>query len=90
MGIYRSPSRKTILIMNSLNDVNNNISTKNIVLIGDTNIDIYPNNLDPLREKYLMFRVIHGIFPTHLSPRELIPAMTIFELHLISSLQHLK
>lgn len=67
IATYRSPSFKNI--DNFLADLNNTLqnysSYKNIIVIGDINIDITPSRIDSNSEKYLNLTAFHGLLPAH-------------------------
>lgn len=67
ISIYRSPSFKNIdTFLISLNNVLDNLSSfKNIVIIGDINIDIAPDSLTSDSSSYLNLLASHGLLPTH-------------------------
>uniref|UniRef100_A0A2A4JYZ1 Reverse transcriptase domain-containing protein n=1 Tax=Heliothis virescens TaxID=7102 RepID=A0A2A4JYZ1_HELVI len=70
LAIYRPPSFR---IMNnfieSLNSTLQNLSSfKNIILIGDININILPENADSAAQEYLNLCAFHGLLPAHTLP----------------------
>lgn len=66
IGIYRSPSyTKLNPFFESLNQILKSLSHyKNIVLMGDINLDLLDNSKDD-RDTYLMQVAFHGLSPTH-------------------------
>lgn len=73
VAIYRSPSYKTrTQFDNFLNSIDNVLLSlknyKNLCLVGDTNIDIQPNNLVERAAEYLTLHATHGLLPAHRLP----------------------
>lgn len=68
--IYRSPSFHNIdKFINSIDSIINNIKQfRQIILIGDINIDIKIDSDDGRTSDYLNLLASHGLFPTHLLP----------------------
>lgn len=73
LGLYRSPSfRNTEKFFSSLADTLPSIAKfKNIVLMGDINIDIKPSNNDKSSEHYLNLLSEFGLMPAHTLPTRL-------------------
>lgn len=73
VSIYRSPSyNKTenfILSLNSL--LTKLVKYKNIVLMGDININIIADTLDRQSSEYLELLAFHGLLPSHMYPTRL-------------------
>lgn len=66
ISIYRSPSKRDISIfLQSLRTLLNTIKTKNIIIVGDINIDIKVNSLDPRASNYLDLMSSFGLLPVH-------------------------
>lgn len=70
LAIYRTPSIRNITnFLNSLDFVlTNNSSYKNIIIIGDINIDIVEGNIDDKATDYLNLMACHGLLPAHNLP----------------------
>ncbi|XP_026317899.1 uncharacterized protein LOC113228740 isoform X2 [Hyposmocoma kahamanoa] len=70
LAIYRSPANKCL--NGFFCDLNNSLSTlkssRNVLLIGDINIDISSANTDLNKEKYLNLISSHGLLPTFDTP----------------------
>lgn len=70
VAIYRSPSAKCL--DNFFSDLNCLLSTlrlsRNLLLIGDMNIDISSSNNDINKDKYLNLTASHGLLPTYITP----------------------
>lgn len=73
ISVYRSPSHNNIsTFIDSLNSVLDGLkSVENIVLVGDINIDIKSNNMDPRSNEYLIATALHGLLPSHQLPTRL-------------------
>lgn len=67
IGIYRTPSiRNTDEFVSSLCKLLDKYDgCKNIIITGDINIDIKPENLDSRSSNYLTSLSFHGILPAH-------------------------
>lgn len=75
LGIYRSPSNlNAAYFINSLNSHLGTLqSYKNIIIVGDININLNPRPQEPIQENlnrqhYLNMLSIHGILPGHVMP----------------------
>jgi hypothetical protein len=70
LALYRPPSFKNLNnFMNSLNNTLQTLSSfKTIILIGDININIAPDNVDSATQDYLNLCSFHGMFPAHSLP----------------------
>ncbi|KAL0832390.1 hypothetical protein ABMA28_001815 [Loxostege sticticalis] len=70
IAIYRSPSIKNIdPFLNSLDKLlKKHKFYSTIILMGDINIDIKPNNQKPDSDKYLNFLAMHGLLAGHTFP----------------------
>lgn len=70
LAIYRTPSIRDIT--NFLNSIDliltNNSSLRNIVVVGDINIDIAEGNIDSNATVYLNLMASHGLLPAHILP----------------------
>lgn len=73
VAIYRSPSYKnTKQFIDSLDSVLQNLSTfKNVIILGDINIDIKETNTDSHSSQYLDVTAFHGLLPAHRIPTRL-------------------
>lgn len=69
-AVYRSPSKSNICsFINSLNNLLNSYkSFKNVILIGDININIDPDNPTNNSNDYLNMLAFHGILASHTYP----------------------
>ncbi|CAH2101454.1 unnamed protein product [Euphydryas editha] len=67
LAIYRPPGYRNINnFINSLNDLlSSYASLQNVILLGDINIDICENSMDPNSSIYLEMLAYHGILPAH-------------------------
>lgn len=67
IAIYRSPSYRNLnQFITSLNDILQNLSSfKNIIIIGDININILPGTTDSNAQDYLNLCSFHGLLPSH-------------------------
>lgn len=70
IGIYRSPSQRSIdTFLLSLDKLLTQYKNyRNLIVAGDLNIDIKPNNEDKNSEGYLNLLASHGILPGHTYP----------------------
>ncbi|KAL0879195.1 hypothetical protein ABMA27_002982 [Loxostege sticticalis] len=70
LAIYRPPSFKnTNNFIASLNSVLPHLSSyKNVILIGDININILSGSKDPSAQEYLNLCSYHGLLPAHTLP----------------------
>lgn len=70
LALYRPPSFKDINIFtNSLDEILQTLTSyKNIILIGDININILPDSRDPTALNYLNLCSFHGLLPAHTLP----------------------
>lgn len=70
LAIYRSPSIHNITpFLSSLSYILSNLSnTKHIIIIGDLNINILPNNQHPQSQDYINMLEFHGLVSTVNSP----------------------
>lgn len=73
VAIYRSPSTHNVKpFLASLDNLLISLSAiKSVVLVGDININIRPNSLDPNSDDYLNALASHGFLPAHLCPTRL-------------------
>lgn len=73
MGMYRSPSFRNIdrFILSLANTLSKVDGYKNVVLMGDINIDIKPQNNDKSSDPYLNLLAEHGLLPAHTMPTRL-------------------
>jgi hypothetical protein len=69
LALYRPPSFKnTNIFTDSLNDALQKLSSfKNLILVGDININIHPDNNDRAQD-YLNICSFHGLLPAHTLP----------------------
>lgn len=67
LGIYRSPSNSNIFnFLQSLDQILHECSSfKNIIIMGDINIDIQPLNISKETNDYLDMLACHGILAAH-------------------------
>lgn len=74
LAVYRSPSEQKIdSFLNAIENIIRPInSAKNIILIGDVNIDIKPSNLDNKSAPYLNLTAELGILPGHTYPTRML------------------
>lgn len=73
IALYRSPSiHNTESFLDGLNNLlTSNANFRNIVVMGDLNINISPLNPSPHAHEYLTVNASHGLLPTHtLSTRD--------------------
>ena len=70
LALYRPPSFRNINIFtDSLNNALQNLSSfKNIIMIGDINVNILPGNADAHAQEYLNLCAYHGLLPAHTLP----------------------
>lgn len=70
VALYRPPSfRHTVSFLDSLNNILTSVSSyKNVVVVGDININICPNNNDPHYNEYMNLTASHGLLPAYTSP----------------------
>lgn len=70
ISIYRSPSYKSIeKFIQSLDNVLSSLQNyKTILVTGDINLDIIPNNIDDRASTYLELLACHGLLPAHVIP----------------------
>lgn len=70
LAIYRPAGFKNITrFIESLNTLLSKYSTySNIILVGDINVDITPNNTDSNSSSYLNLLASHGMLPAHTFP----------------------
>lgn len=73
LALYRSPCNKNNKLIDSFYDsLEKTLSTlnqfKNIIVLGDINIDIGPNSVDRNRETYLNLTAEQGLLPAHTIP----------------------
>lgn len=73
IGVYRSPSQKNLHnFFTSLDTLLDSVKTfENIILMGDVNIDIKPNNEDRDSHVYLDMLASHGLLAGHQYPTRL-------------------
>lgn len=86
ISIYRPPQfRDKTKFINSLNILLESLRHfKNIIIIGDINIDISPLSKDPDNEDYLNVTVHHGLLPAHSLPTRF-PSATCLDHALLKS-----
>lgn len=70
LALYRPPSFKNLNTFNdSLNETLQSLSpVKNLILIGDININILPQASDSVAQEYLNICSFHGLLPAHTLP----------------------
>lgn len=73
ISIYRSPSYNKIdTFLSSLDTLLSSVASyKNIVVVGDINLNIIPESLDTNSELYLELLAFHGLLSTHNFPTRL-------------------
>lgn len=72
LASYRSPSLYCIdSFLNSLENILSKLKGNNIMLVGDINIDIKPNNSDRNSSSYLNLTAEMGLLPGHAFPTRL-------------------
>lgn len=70
LAIYRPPAFKNVnIFIESLNSSLQKLTHyQNLILIGDININIRPDNCDSVAHEYLNVCSFHGMFPAHTLP----------------------
>lgn len=69
MAIYRPPSQNMDIFLDSLSATLSKISChKNIILLGDININIAPGKTETHAHNYLNICTFHGLLPAHNHP----------------------
>lgn len=70
LALYRPPSFRNInIFIDSIDETLRQLSSfKNLILIGDININILPGSSDPAAQDYLNLCSFHGLLPAHTFP----------------------